>query len=60
MNDQFHLAKFLKDQFPDLSRDSKIIDFGCGTGLAGEQLAIVGFKTIDGNDGSEEMLEIAR
>ena len=60
MNDQFHLAKFLQDQFPDLPRDSKIIDFGCGTGLAGEQLAVVGFTTIDGNDGSEEMLEIAK
>ena len=43
-----------------MPRESKIIDFGCGTGLAGEQLALLGFTTIDGNDGSEEMLEIAK
>ena len=36
MNDQYHLATFLQQEFPDLPRDSKIIDFGCGTGLAGE------------------------
>ena len=60
MNDQYHMAQFLQEQFPDLSRDSKAIDFGCGTGLAGEQLAKLGYTVIDGNDGSQDMLKIAK
>ena len=53
MNDHYHLANFLQNKFPDLPRDSKIIDFGCGTGLAGDALALLGYSVIDGNDGSE-------
>ncbi len=41
-------------------RDLEIIDFGCGTGLAGEALAEQGFVTIDGADISTRMLEQAR
>lgn len=37
-------------------RSLEIIDIGCGTGLAGEELKKHGFKTIDGLDYSAEML----
>lgn len=37
-----------------------IIDFGCGTGMAAEELQKLGFKNIDGVDYSEGMLEVAR
>ena len=60
MNDQYHLASFLKSKFPDLPKDIKIIDFGCGTGLAGDALALLDFTVIDGNDGSQQMLEMAK
>lgn len=42
-----------------LSPDSKILDAGCGTGLAGKALHSVGFTTIDGIDVSKQSLEIA-
>ena len=37
-----------------------VLDYGCGTGLSGLALRAVGFKTLDGLDPSEEMLEGAR
>lgn len=40
--------------------DAVILDAGCGTGLAGAELAKRGFKTIDGMDLSPEMLDVAR
>ncbi|MEQ8432675.1 MAG: class I SAM-dependent methyltransferase [Oceanicaulis sp.] len=40
--------------------DAVILDAGCGTGLAGVELAERGFKTIDGMDLSPEMLDVAR
>lgn len=40
--------------------DANIIDIGCGTGLAGIQLAERGFRTFDGLDLSAEMLSVAR
>lgn len=40
--------------------DGTVMDVGCGTGLSGEALRAAGFTVIDGNDFSEEMLEIAR
>ncbi|KAF7187671.1 Methyltransferase-like protein 27 [Pseudocercospora fuligena] len=40
--------------------DGEILDCGCGTGLAGLALFQAGAKTIDGNDISPKMLEIAR
>ncbi len=40
-------------------RDAEIIDYGCGTGLVGEELARRGFSTVDGADLSTGMLEIA-
>lgn len=39
--------------------DGEILDAGCGTGLAGLALFQAGAKTIDGNDLSTKMLEIA-
>ena len=41
-------------------RDSKVLDIGCGTGLAGRALAAHGFSTIDGIDISPEMMAVAR
>ena len=38
---------------PDLS----ILDYGCGTGLAGVELYKVGFRVIDGMDPSPKMLD---
>lgn len=37
-----------------------IIDYGCGTGLVGEQLRANGFTTIDGADYSPGMLDVCR
>ncbi|MDQ0315303.1 class I SAM-dependent DNA methyltransferase [Amorphus orientalis] len=39
---------------------TRILDAGCGTGLAGAELAKQGFTRIDGIDVSPEMLEEAR
>lgn len=39
---------------------SKILDFGCGSGLSGTALIDVGFTEIDGADISEGMLDVAR
>ncbi|TXD32301.1 class I SAM-dependent methyltransferase, partial [Lujinxingia vulgaris] len=42
-----------------VARDAKVLDAGCGTGLAGVELKKLGFTNIDGNDLSREMLEVA-
>lgn len=42
------------------SKDTPILDFGCGTGLSGAALVAEGFTTIDGTDLSAAMLERAR
>ncbi len=47
------MARFLSD------REAALIDLGCGTGLAGEALAALGYKNIDGVDFSAEMLAVA-
>lgn len=36
-----------------------ILDYGCGTGLSGLALQLVGFKNIDGLDVSQEMVSLA-
>ena len=41
-------------------KDIRVLDAGCGTGLAGIELRARGFRTIDGFDLSEDMCEIAR
>lgn len=43
-----------------VSPDAKILDVGCGTGLAGIELARKGFTRMDGFDLSEGMLAEAR
>lgn len=40
-------------------KSSLILDIGCGTGLAGSELAKLGFGRMDGLDLSESMLEMA-
>ena len=44
----------------DIPKDSLLIDFGCGTGILGENLNQVGYTNVVGVDGSPEMLEVAR
>lgn len=41
-------------------RDDAVLDIGCGTGLAGRELAARGFSAIDGIDISAEMMAVAR
>ncbi len=41
-------------------KSAHILDCGCGTGLVGELLTIMGFDNIDGLDASAGMLEAAR
>lgn len=41
-------------------KGAPLLDFGCGTGLGGAALAAVGFRTLDGCDVSEGMLQEAR
>ena len=41
-------------------RDGAVLDIGCGTGLAGRELAARGFAVIDGVDISPEMMAVAR
>ncbi|WP_026988704.1 class I SAM-dependent DNA methyltransferase [Fodinicurvata fenggangensis] len=43
-----------------VAKDAKVLDAGCGTGLAGVELKKLGFTNIDGIDLSGEMLEVAR
>lgn len=52
-----HCAETLADLIP--SREQKILDAGCGTGLVGQHLSEFGFTTIDGIDYSPDMLEQA-
>ncbi len=42
------------------NHDAKIMDAGCGTGLVGVALKVLGYTTIDGVDLSPEMLAIAQ
>jgi predicted TPR repeat methyltransferase len=41
-------------------RAAPVLDFGCGTGLSGAALKLVGFREIDGADISPEMLARAK
>ena len=42
------------------SRDVRILDAGCGTGLVGEQLVKKQYRNLDALDFSEEMLNISK
>ncbi|WP_208350929.1 class I SAM-dependent DNA methyltransferase [Pseudaestuariivita rosea] len=48
------LAKLLTD------KSAPVLDFGCGTGLFGEELNSRGFRTVDGVDLSPDMLAEAK
>ena len=48
------LSKHLSD------KEASILDLGCGTGLVGERLKLLGFETVDGVDFSDEMLNVAK
>ncbi len=37
-----------------------VLDFGCGTGISGAELALMEFAPIDGTDITDRMVEIAR
>ncbi len=49
-----HLARHLDD------KGAAILDLGCGTGLAAQGLADLGYRCLDGLDLSEAMLAVAR
>ena len=51
-------ADALAPYLPD--RQSRLIDLGCGTGLAGAAMAALGYEHIDGVDFSAEMLAVAK
>lgn len=51
-------ARAIAPGLPD--KGSPLIDLGCGTGLAGEALAALGYTYIDGVDFSTRMLAVAR
>ncbi len=57
-NDPYELVKVMIEILKT-PKDSKIIDFGCGTGLLGEYLKQGGFQECYGIDGSSDMLKIA-
>jgi len=52
------IAARLEDLMPEWGR--AVLDIGCGTGLAGRELAARGFTVIDGIDISPEMMAVAR
>lgn len=50
-------AEALRAVTSDLT--APVLDFGCGTGLSGLALSLAGFKTIDGIDLTQSMLDLA-
>jgi len=52
------VAARLADLMPE--RGHAVLDIGCGTGLAGRELAALGYTVIDGIDISPEMMAVAR
>lgn len=51
------VAALLGEHLAD--RTAQLLDIGCGTGLAGQSLAELGFTAIDGLDLSPEMMQVA-
>ncbi|NIP45389.1 MAG: methyltransferase domain-containing protein, partial [Gammaproteobacteria bacterium] len=51
-------AHAIAPHLPD--KRARLIDLGCGTGLAGQALADLGYERIDGVDFSPGMLAVAR
>ena len=56
----FRLPYEVAQRFIALGGVGPVLDFGCGTGLVGAELAQGGINPIDGADLSMEMLEVAR
>jgi predicted TPR repeat methyltransferase len=52
------MSDALARHLPDKS--VPILDFGCGTGISGLELAKRGFDTVDGTDISAEMIALAK
>jgi predicted TPR repeat methyltransferase len=52
-------AAIMLDQHLD-TKDCRVLDAGCGTGLVGEVLRRLGYENIDAMDYSEDMLSEAR
>ena len=48
----------IKDYFEEsgIPKDAPVLEFACGTGLVGEQLAKAGYNAIVGIDGCDKML----
>ena len=52
-----HAAALLKSVVPT---EAKVLDFGCGTGLVGVELAALGCQNLYGVDVSQRMIELAQ
>ena len=58
-NDPRELLVSVLGFWPNLPKNTKIADFGCGTGLQGMEFAAKGYTEMYGVDGSKDMLAIA-
>ena len=66
-NDPYEIVKACCDQLTSAdklsdvlaNKHAKVIDFGCGTGLLGQELARNGYDEVYGIDGSADMLKVA-
>ena len=56
----FVVPRRVAEAFSDAGGAGPVLDFGCGTGLVGEALAVLGITPLDGADLSVEMLQVAR
>jgi len=55
------LVKVAKEFWPQQTKDFRIFDVACGTGMVGDELIKSGFEgTIEGTDASKGMLSIAK
>ena len=57
-NDPYEIVKVCVSELGSF-KEVRICDFGCGTGLLGEELKKQGFTDVCGIDGSSDMLKIA-
>ena len=58
-NDHHHIADAMEKNLR-LSKSSKILDLGCGTGIMGRLLNPRGFTEIDGMDATEHFVETSK
>lgn len=57
-NNPQHLVNFVIKHVPN--RQASILDIACGTGRVGRLLQHAGYTHVDGHDGNQAMLDIAR